>query len=99
MVTPLVLVINYKSKAYEVGRITDLAIITTANTIIPKTENHEYDLVSYGKSTHLPKDELDSFSKWLYGQTLPYIENTQKGEFYFYMHDYDRWKAGLPVID
>lgn len=48
----------------------------------------------------LPKDERRSFSQWLAGQTRPMIQGAPMDEQDgYYQHDYNRWKAGLPVID
>jgi len=40
----------------------------------------------------LPEDEQEPFGKWLGGQTVP----SPNG---YYQDDYDRWKAGLPIVD
>jgi len=48
----------------------------------------------------LPKEERESFFKWLTGQTLPMVDGVplEEQDFYF-PWDYKRWKEGLPVID
>ena len=49
---------------------------------------------------NLPKAEQAPFSKWLDGQTRPWIyevgECEQDG---YFKDDYDRWKAKKPIID
>ena len=45
----------------------------------------------------LPEEEQEPFSKWLRGQTRPMNEGDPSPAYYQW--DYDRWKAGLPVID
>jgi len=48
----------------------------------------------------LPEVERESFREWLYGQTCPLVEGVQMEEQdFYYPWDYNRWKAGLPVID
>ena len=44
----------------------------------------------------LPEEERQPFSDWLYGQTVPLNAD---GSWGYYACDYERWKAGLPVID
>lgn len=52
----------------------------------------------YPKLSDLPIEEQARFRTWLSGQTLPY--NTKDPEeFHYYPWDYERWKAGKPVID
>ena len=41
----------------------------------------------------------EDFRKWLYGQTCPLVEEDEAPTDWAYMWDYDRWKAGLPIID
>ena len=44
--------------------------------------------------------EQEPFSKWLRGQTVPLMDGVPMEEQdAFYQWDYDRWKAGLPVVD
>ncbi len=40
-----------------------------------------------------------SFSDWLYGQTLPLVEDDETPTDWAYYDDYLRWANGLPVID
>jgi hypothetical protein len=40
-----------------------------------------------------------SFSDWLYGQTLPLVEDDVNPTDWAYYSDYLRWVNGLPVID
>ena len=48
----------------------------------------------------LPQDEQKPFSEWLRGQTCPWIEGLSPQEQdAYYKHDYDRWKAKLPIVD
>jgi len=48
----------------------------------------------------LPESERKPFLKWLCGQTCPLVEGIpMKDQDFYYPWDYDRWKAGLPVID
>ena len=48
----------------------------------------------------LPERERGPFTKWLAGQTRPWIdgagEDSQDGYFPW---DYSRWKAGIAVVD
>jgi len=44
----------------------------------------------------LPEHEQKPFYEWLRGQTCPVNEDGSHG---YYQWDYERWKAGLPVID
>lgn len=48
----------------------------------------------------LPSSERDCFDAWLYGQTRPMLrglpDSEQDGYFPW---DYDRWKAGRPIIN
>ncbi|WP_161787504.1 hypothetical protein [Endozoicomonas numazuensis] len=44
----------------------------------------------------LPEHEHTPFQRWLRGQTVPINEDKSVG---FYWHDYQRWKAGLPIVD
>ena len=49
----------------------------------------------------LPENERLPFSLWLNGQTRPVGDTSvpqDQGDWY-YSWDYERWKAGLPVID
>lgn len=39
------------------------------------------------------------FAEWLYGQTMPFVEEDENPTDWAYLWDYNRWKAGLPVID
>lgn len=39
------------------------------------------------------------FGKWLYGQTRPVVENESDPYDWAYLWDYERYIAGLPVID
>lgn len=55
------------------------------------SKNRDWPLIE-----DLPKDEQEAFSKWLTGQTVPI---NQDGTIGYFPHDYERWKAGLPVID
>ena len=50
------------------------------------------------KIKDLPKEEQEPFWEWLTGQTIPMNEDNPEEKCYF-QWDYDRWKAGLPVID
>lgn len=52
----------------------------------------------WGKIRDLPESERAPFEKWLYGQTRPLFDNGDIEDAY-YLWDYERWKAGLPVID
>lgn len=48
----------------------------------------------------LPEEERIPFEDWLRGQTRPLLDNTPwEEQDTYYPWDYDRWKAGLPVID
>lgn len=48
----------------------------------------------------LPEEERAPFAAWLYGQTCPMIAGVPpEGQDGYYRHDYERWKAGLPVDD
>ena len=44
-------------------------------------------------------DNKEEFSKWLYGQTLPYVEEDENPTNWAYYGDYSRWIRGLDVID
>lgn len=39
------------------------------------------------------------FSAWLYGQTMPLVEDDPEPTDWAYYADYLRWKNNLPVID
>ena len=54
--------------------------------------------IKWPRIRDLPKEEQEPFSKWLYGQTCPFLEGEEIQDGY-YSHDYDRWKLGLPIID
>ena len=60
----------------------------------------EKEYYTWPRIKDLPEEEQKPFSSWLIGQTVPEIDGVpwdeQDG---YYMWDYDRWKAGLPVID
>ena len=48
----------------------------------------------------LPEEERKPFYDWLYGQTRPLMDNVPMDEQdAYYSWDYERWKAGLPIID
>jgi hypothetical protein len=48
----------------------------------------------------LPEPERNPFTKWLEGQTMPWIEGEPvENQDAFYPWDYERWKAGKPIID
>lgn len=57
--------------------------------------------IKWPRIRDLPEQEREPFAKWLYGQTRPLMENgtAPEDEDAFYQWDYDRWKAGLPIID
>jgi hypothetical protein len=40
-----------------------------------------------------------NFSDWLYGQTLPLVEDDENPTNWAYYSDYLRWANGLPIID
>jgi hypothetical protein len=56
--------------------------------------------INWPRVSNLPKEEQEPFSKWLRGQTRPYIldlpVSDQDG---YYPWDYKRWKAKSPIID
>lgn len=59
-----------------------------------------YKLKHNPRIRNLPPEEQEPFSKWLLGQTMPYIEGIPKEEQdFYYQVDYDRWKAGLEPLD
>jgi len=39
------------------------------------------------------------FNKWLYGQTLPLVADNETPTDWAYLWDYERFVAGLPIID
>lgn len=41
----------------------------------------------------------DRFQKWLYGQTLPYVNEEKDPLDWAYISDYNRFISGLPIID
>ena len=48
----------------------------------------------------LPEKERKPFSKWLFGQTQPWLDNVpDKDQDAYYPWDYQDWKAGRPVTD
>lgn len=48
----------------------------------------------------LPEHEQQAFKVYLIGQTRPFVEGLPQDEQdFFYVCDYRRWKAGLPVVD
>jgi hypothetical protein len=65
-----------------------------ANNLIRKAIMTQSE--KYPKISDLPPEEQAAFRKWLTGQTVPVNE---QGESCYYQHDYERWKAGKPVID
>ena len=53
-----------------------------------------------GRIRDLPQHEQSDFRERLYGQTYPLVQGLPKeDQDYFYICDYDEWKAGLPVMD
>lgn len=44
-------------------------------------------------------DVGDKFYKWLYGQTLPLVEEDENPTGWAYYWDYERFINNLPVID
>lgn len=48
----------------------------------------------------LPDRERDLFWEWMYGQTRPFEDGLpDEDQDFFFPHDYDRWRAGLPPED
>lgn len=43
----------------------------------------------------LGEEEYQDFKQWIYGQTV----GIYKGEDLIYMHDFDSYLKGLPVVD
>jgi hypothetical protein len=44
-------------------------------------------------------DAGKEFSDWLYGQTLPYVDDSSTPTDWAYYFDYLRFKNNLPIID
>ena len=44
-------------------------------------------------------DVGEDFKKWLYGQTVPYVEEDINPFDWAYSWDYDRYVKHLPIID
>jgi len=44
-------------------------------------------------------DKGPGFGKWLYGQTIPYIEGNETPSDWAYYWDFERYVKGLPIID
>ena len=44
-------------------------------------------------------DVGDEFKEWLYGQTLPLVEDDPEPMNWAYYWDYERFINGLPIID
>ncbi len=60
----------------------------------------EWEETPYPRIRNLPTEEQEPFSKWLTGQTCPWIEGESiEDQDAYYPWDYARWKKGLPVID
>lgn len=48
----------------------------------------------------LPESEREPFTEWLNGQTRPLIDGLPDDEQDgYYRWDYERWRAGWPVVD
>lgn len=58
------------------------------------TEIYDFDGMWIVKISDKP-----GFSEWLYGQTLPYVEEDSNPCDWAYYNDYARFKLGLGVID
>lgn len=43
--------------------------------------------------------DVTDFDQWLYGQTLPYVEDDPNPTGWAYYEDYYRFKKGLGVVD
>jgi hypothetical protein len=41
----------------------------------------------------------EDFSKWLYGQTCPFVVGADNPCDWAYIWDYERYISGLPIID
>jgi len=54
--------------------------------------------MSWPKIRYLPEPERKPFSEWLTGQTRPWIDE-EKIQDGYYPWDYERWKAGKPIVD
>lgn len=57
--------------------------------------------MKYPRLRDLPEGERELYKSWLTGQTRPICNETEaESEWdWYYPWDYERWKAGLPVID
>jgi hypothetical protein len=44
-------------------------------------------------------DVGEKFAKWLYGQTLPFVEDNETPTDWAYYWDYERFISNLPVVD
>lgn len=40
-----------------------------------------------------------AFAEWLYGQTLPYIEEMNDPSDWAFLDDYERWISGSRIFD
>lgn len=62
-------------------------------------ENGE-EQMNWPRIRDLPEEERVQFIHWLLSQTRPWLDGVPEDEQDgYYQCDYERWKAGLPVID
>lgn len=45
---------------------------------------------------YLTEQEFINFSEWMYGHTTSILPD---GQIMYYASDFERWRAGLPIID
>lgn len=58
------------------------------------------EIVSLEEMTIIKISDIgENFRKWLYGQTVPYIEELDDPDDWAYYWDYLRWKNNQPIID
>lgn len=80
-------------------------ILDAAEQYITALERHnhrmavslaEHQVVKFPRIKDLPSSEQREFSKWLMGQTCPYLKGVPYEEQdAYYQSDYDAWKASL----
>lgn len=77
------------------------------NRIISKSELRRYkimnkkppEIISWKGMKLVRISDVDGLDKWLFGQTLPLVEDNKTPTDWAYFWDYERFIKGLPIID
>jgi hypothetical protein len=57
-------------------------------------------MMGWPRLRDIPDNERAPFDAWLDGQTRPLVNSVpDEDQDFYYPWDFDRWKAGLPIID